>query len=65
MTGKAGPQSKERRRARWRENRRRQPSPTGQREGERGRAGEGLSLTGGTHLSGGMGARAHSLAGPS
>jgi hypothetical protein len=42
-TGKAGPQSRERRRARRRGNRRRQPGPTGQREGERGRAGEGVA----------------------
>jgi hypothetical protein len=56
-TSKEGPQSRETRRAHEQGNRRRQPGPARQREGERGRAEEGLPLTGGTHLSGGAGAR--------
>jgi hypothetical protein len=42
-TGELGPRGREGRGARGRRNRRRQPGPTGQREGERGRAGEGVA----------------------
>jgi hypothetical protein len=43
----------------------RQPGPTGKREGKSECAGKGPPLTGGTHLSGDVGARARGLAGSS
>jgi hypothetical protein len=56
-TGKTGPQSRERRRARGRRNRRRQLGPTGQRARERRVRGRELPLIGGSHLSGSAGAQ--------
>jgi hypothetical protein len=66
-SGRAGPQGREGRGARGRRNWHRQLGPTGQRARERERRvrERELPLTSGSHLSGGAGARAHGLSGPS